>query len=150
MLCSEIMSRHMSVIAPDTSCRQILDLLARDPDKPLIVANEAGFLLGVVTAKDFLRIHLDRTKGNPLDPSSPAQDDQALRSTMQKLSEFVAKDLMIDAPIVAQVDTAVTSVIVPMVQQSLTFVPVVREGKIEGIIGRGEIIKHMMAMLPAD
>ena len=75
MICQEIMTREMTVISPQTKGREILRLLAEDPGRPLIVANEAGFLLGVVTARDFLRLHLDWVKdGLFLDP---AADDDA-------------------------------------------------------------------------
>lgn len=148
MVCQEIMNREMTLITGDTPCREIMDLLSQDPSRPLVVANEAGFLMGVVTARDFLRLHLARTQGNALSPPSPDEDEGALRATVHRLSGLVAKDLMIDAPIVAQVDTAVNSVIVPMVQQSLNFVPVVREGRIVGVIGRAEILRRMIELMP--
>ncbi|NLG83313.1 MAG: CBS domain-containing protein [Firmicutes bacterium] len=146
MICQEIMTREMIVISPQTKGREILRLLAEDPGRPLIVANEAGFLLGVVTARDFLRLHLDWVKNGPfLDPMA---DDEALSNSARRLSELSAQEIMVPAAIVAQVDTAVNSVIVPMVQQSLNFVPVVREGRIEGVIGRAEILRVMAKMLP--
>ena len=150
MLCEDVMSGNMTVIGADTPCREIMQLLSADPGRPLIVANEAGFLLGVVTARDFLRLHLARTQGDPLAAASPYEDDEALASTMQKLDRLSAKDIMVDSPIVAQVDTAVNSVIVPMVQQSLHFVPVVREGRIEGVIGRAEILRLMIKLMRQD
>lgn len=148
MLCEDIMSANMTVITADTPCREIMQLLSEDPGRPLVVANEAGFLLGVVTARDFLRLHLARTQGDPLTAASPYEDDEALASTVQKLDRLVARDIMVDSPVVAQVDTAVNSVIVPMVQQSLHFVPVVREGRIAGVIGRSEILRLMTKLMP--
>jgi len=147
MLCADIMSDNMTVITADTPCREIMRLLSVDPAHPLVVANEAGFLLGVVTARDFLRLHLARTQGDPLAAASPYEADKALASTVQKLNRLSAKDIMVDSPIVAQVDTAVNSVIVPMVQQSLHFVPVVREGRVAGVIGRAEILRLMTKLL---
>ena len=87
------------------------------------------------------------TTGKFLDP---AADDEALSTSVRRLSELSAQEIMVPAAIVAQVDTAVNSVIVPMVQQSLNFVPVVREGRIEGVIGRAEILRLMVKMLPPD
>ena len=150
MICQEIMSREMTVIAPQTKGREILRLLAEDPGRPLIVANEAGFLLGVVTSRDFLRLHLDWMDGDPFSVTTPTADDEALRTSVRRLSDLSAAEIMVSAPIVAQVDTAVNSVIVPMVKQSLNFVPVVREGRIEGVIGRAEILRLMAGMLPSE
>ena len=150
MVCQDIMNRNVTIIKGDTSCREIIKLLREDPARPLVVANEAGFLLGVVTARDFLQLHLERIQGDPLSAPAPQADEEALKSTMQRIANLVAKDLMVNAPIVAQVDTAVTSVIVPMAQKSLNYVPVVREGKIEGVISRAEILRLMMELMPAS
>ena len=149
MLCAEIMTRDLTIIKADTPCQEIMRLLSADPGRPLIVANEAGFLLGVVTARDFLRLHLVRTQGDPFMASSPSGDDEALASTVRRLGKLVARDIMVESLIVAQVDTAVNSVIVSMVQQNLNFVPVVREGRIEGVIGRAEILRLMISLIPA-
>ena len=148
MVCQELMNRDITIITGDTPCREIMRLQADDPSRPLVVTNEDGFLLGVVTARDFLQLHLDQTRSDPMAPPSPQADDEALRLTVRKIANLMAKDLMIKAPIVAQVDTAVSNVIVSMVQQSLNFVPVVREGKIQGVIGRAEILRQMLEMMP--
>ncbi|MGE5527805.1 MAG: CBS domain-containing protein [Patescibacteria group bacterium] len=147
MYCEEIMTRNVTVVRPETPCPEIMRLLADDPGRPLLVANEAGFLLGVVTARDFLRLHVARTQADPMAAPSPQEDEEQFKSTIRRIVKLTAKDIMIDSPIVAQVDTSVSSVIVPMVQQRLNFVPVVREGRIEGVIGRAEILHFMLAMI---
>jgi CBS domain-containing protein len=141
------MQRDVTLIKSDTPCREIMHLLAQDPGRPLLVANEDGFLMGVVTARDFLQVHLERTRGGSLLSPSPEADDEDLRATVKRIAGLYARDLMGEAPIVAQVDTAVSSVIVSMVQQSLNFVPVVREGRVAGVIGRTEILNHMLSLI---
>lgn len=60
------------------------------------------------------------------------------------LQSFTAGDIMTKPPIVVEEDTSLTAVFQIMKKKNILRVPVVRNGKLVGLVSRSDILRHMI------
>lgn len=131
MYISDVLSRKGTAVAsvgPDSTVRELLGTLAeRNIGAVVVTAGEQP--TGLVSERDIVR-HL-HTRGDGV--------------LGWPVSQIMAAPIVTCTP----ADT-VDSVMVTMTEQRVRHLPVVRDGRLVGIVSIGDVVKHMIAKLEAD
>ena len=112
-------------IGPDAGVRELLSLLAEHNVGALIVSTDGESLEGIVSERDVVRhLHTDGTVVN-----------NTVRAIMTELVET------------AEPSTQLDDLMEIMTNRRIRHVPVVKDGKLVGIISIGDVVKHKMSQL---
>jgi CBS domain-containing protein len=114
MIASEIMTRKVSTIHPEASVQEVAHLLSRERISGAPVVNADGMIIGVVTEADIIA----------------KVDREGLR----------VADIMSQHVIAVHEDTPVHEIAILLTERKIKRVPVVRDGKLVGIISRSDIV----------
>jgi len=144
MQARDLMTTEVTVVPPDMPARKIAMVLLDGGISAVPVVDATGAPIGMVSEGDLLGRRPDvrgqrrewwltmLAEGEPLNPDFLAQ----LRST-----EFTAKDLM-SAPVVTVSESTEAAEIADLLSTyRIKRVPVVRDGKIVGIVSRADLVR---------
>jgi CBS domain-containing protein len=152
MKASDIMTRDVVSVRPETSARQIANVLLAKGISAVPVVDETGAPVGVVSEGDLIgRDESDRearrdwwlallAEGEALDPGFVA----SLRE-----KERLARDIM-SAPVIAvDEDTDVREAARLLQSYHIKRVPVLRDGRVVGIVSRADLLRALAEQGPA-
>jgi CBS domain-containing protein len=139
----QLMTRDVAVAHPDTSLIEAVKLMARRSISGLPVVDEAGTILGMLTEGDLVRWQegsgekqarwLDMlAEGGDLAPSFLAN----LRDAQNKVRAVMSR-----GAVTVKEDTPVREVASLMTSKGIKRVPVVRDGKLVGIVARADLVR---------
>jgi CBS domain-containing protein len=111
---------NVVTIRPHQSLRQAARLLARHNIGALIVVNEPGQLMGIISERDIIR--------------AVARLENAL---VQPVSEVMTKEVIIGLP-----NDDLMAVVHAMTEKRFRHLPIMEQGEIVGIISMKDIVKH--------
>ncbi len=106
-------------VRPEQSIRQALALLAQHNVGALVVVNETGAPVGIISERDIAR--------------EAARDERLFEKTVR---EIMTKDVILGTP---QDDLA--SVGHTMIERRIRHLPVVDRGRLVGIVSIGDVVK---------
>lgn len=118
MIANDIMTHHVYTIGPDASILEAARLLSQKRISGLPVVDEAGTMIGMLTEADII------SKANR----------EGLR----------VSDIMSTEIITVTEDTPVSDIALLLTQHRIKRVPVLRNGKLTGIVSRADIV-HAVA-----
>ncbi len=121
MVAKDIMTTQVMTVQPSTSIKEAMKLLIGIEISGLIVADDQRNILGVLTEKD-LMVAYDFLK----DLKAPI------------------KDYMNTNLITVTEDTTIEEISTILVQGDIRRVPVVKDGKVVGVISRRDILKAIL------
>lgn len=122
MICAkDVMSKRVATVREEATIIDVIRLLAENNVTGLPVVSEDGRLLGVVTEKDILRMLLCE----------------------RDIKEKRAGDLMTTEIVYFDEDEDLMKVFKTFVENNFRRVPILSDGKLVGIISRGDIIKFL-------
>jgi CBS domain-containing protein len=107
-------------IGPDRFISDAIQELIRHKIGALLVVDEAGTILGILTERDILRVC----------------ETQSLRLGQIPVRQEMTKDLLIGLP-----DDDVNYVMNIMTQKRIRHVPIVSEGRLVGLVSIGDVTK---------
>ena len=116
----DIMQTAVNGVVDNATFGFVADLLLHDQTSGMPVVNSDGRLLGVISDYDCLKLYRD-----PLLAERP-------------VSEFMAKEV-----VSVREDTPLADVIKQFAMRRLHRLPVVRDGKLIGIVTRREVLQHI-------
>ncbi len=139
----ELMTRDVAVVHPDTSLMEAVRLMAHRGISGLPVLDDAGALVGILTEGDLVRWHegysekqarwLDMlAEGGNLAPSFLAN----IRDARNRVRAVMSTDV-----ITVNEDTPAREVARLMTGKSIKRVPVLREGRLVGIVARSDLVR---------
>jgi CBS domain-containing protein len=140
----EVMSSPVVFVTPDTSVLAAGELMLQHHISGLPVVDAAGSVVGVVTERDFLRPpgvggDQDRLRWfEALAKRSPGPEQSDPRFT-RKIG-----DLMTRNPVTVVEDTSVEEVLQLMEGRQIKRVPVLRDGRLVGIVSRADLLRALM------
>jgi CBS domain-containing protein len=153
MKASDIMTLDVVTLAPDTPIRQIARAFRRlGISGAPVVENDQ--VIGVVTEIDLIARHA--RPHSPLylpllDARIPLTRQREYREIVRRIVGMTARDIMTAPVKTVDVDDDLEYVATLMVESKANPVPVLREGKLVGIIGHTDLIAHLEeATEPSD
>jgi CBS domain-containing protein len=138
---AELMYREVPAVKPDTPLEEILQVLEANSYRRVVVVDDSGRVAGIITDGDLLR----RSQGGK---------NQRLLTRLRSLvtgkrpqtqlldSKETAADLMTTPVITITVNTPLTEALRLMLHHRIKRLPVTdEEGKLVGLLGRGNILR---------
>ena len=149
MKVSDVMTRRVVSVAPEATIRQAIRLMLDNHISGLPVIDDKANLIGIVSEGDFLRrseIGTERRRSHWLDvflgPGGPAND--YVHSHGLKVQEVMTRK-----PITVQEDTPLDQAVHLMESHKVKRLPVVRGGKVVGIVSRANLMRALASIYRA-
>jgi CBS domain-containing protein len=118
-------SSEVVTVRPDASVRELIGMLADHNIGALVVSGDGARVDGIVSERDVVRrLH---------------EDEQVLDSPV---SAIMTADVH-----TCEGDQPITSLMAVMTEQRVRHVPVVRDGRLAGIVSIGDVVKSRMSEL---
>lgn len=129
----DIMRYDPPFVAPDATVREAVDLLARGHMSAVPVVGEKHEVLGIVSERDIMRAII---------PQLP-RGAEAESGTPTSPTSFRVRDIMTRSVLCVSEDLSLDEAANMMVNKEFDQFPVVSEGKLVGVITRGDIIRTL-------
>jgi len=149
MKATDVMTRQVICVAPDSSIVEALRLMLQNRISGLPVVDKNGELIGIVTEGDFLRrseLGTQRRRAKWLEfivgPGKLAED--YVHASGRKVEEIMTPE-----PCVVSEDDTLEKVVELMERRRVKRLPVVREGRMVGIVSRANLM-HALASMARD
>ncbi len=149
MKASDVMTRQVISVTPDAAIRQAIGLMLENRISGVPVIEAGGKLVGVVTEGDFLRrveTGTERKRPRWLEfIAGPGRlADEYVHTHGRRVDEVMTPD-----PVTISEDTGLDEVVRLMEERRIKRVPVVRDGKVVGIVSRANLL-HALASLDPE
>ncbi|MFW5792015.1 MAG: CBS domain-containing protein [Desulfohalobiaceae bacterium] len=143
---SEIMTRDVITVRPDTPVAEAAKLLLDKRVNGLPVVDEDNTLVGIICQSDLItqqkKLPLP-TYFTLLDGLIPLTSLGSVERQINKMSATEVKDAMTVDPVSVSPDSDVQEVANLMVEKNFHTIPVVKEGKLAGIVGKEDILRML-------
>jgi CBS domain-containing protein len=147
---TEVMTRDVVTLRPDQSLAEAADVLADGAIGAAPVVDAGGKIVGLLRDEDLLiseaRLHLPTTIAilPGIEFTLPNQIKRYDEELKKAASSSVADVMEREYPHVAP-DATVEDVATLMHSRDVTHVPVVTDGRVVGIVARGDIVRFLAA-----
>lgn len=143
----EIMTRDVITVSPDMEISEAAKLLLDNHINGAPVVDSQGNLLGILCQSDLIA----QQKKLPipslftfLDGLFPLSSSNQLEKEVSKIAATTVSQAMSGNPVTVSPDTGIEAVAGLMVDNSFHTLPVVKEGKLAGIVGKEDVLKTII------
>lgn len=137
-LCArDVMTVDPVTVTEDTPVVDVARILSRRHISGLPVVDDSGALVGIVSEADLLVKQLEDEDLHPTLNISTGR----MREQRRRFEGRVAGEVMTQYPVTANEETPVSSIARTMIHQGINRLPVVREGRLVGIVTRNDLLK---------
>lgn len=147
MKSSDVMSRELVWIDESASVWDAFMLMRKHNVSGLPVRNEQGELAGIITEGDVLRdvksLHLPEHM-KALESLLSSWRQSRYEDNVWKQSSRPVRDVMSSPVITVDEETNVGDVARIMLEERINRIPVVRDGKVSGMISRSDILRALV------
>ncbi len=147
MLAKHIMTKDVITVRPDEKVEKVAQMLVDNRISGIPVVDENHHVLGIVSEKD-LMIRASELKVpfylTLFDSIIFLENPIRFNNNLKKYTALEVKDAMTTKVIVVEEDAPVSEVVDIMQKHEINRVPVVRHGKLIGIITRNDILKSLV------
>jgi CBS domain-containing protein len=148
MQASDIMTRDVVAVAPDTSVREVAQLMVEHHISGVPVIDRDK-LVGIITENDLLRrVEIGTEKTRPRWLQFLTSDDTLLAEYVQAHSRL-ARDVMSERVVTVPADAAIAKVAELMESHHVKRLPVVERGRMVGIVSRANLVQALATVPPA-
>ena len=144
----DIMTRNVLTVSLDTTVSELAELLTVNGINGVPVTDSEGSLLGVVTENDLIfqkkKVHIP-TVLNILDSVIYLESPEKMKKEMQKITGTSVKDIYTKPVTTVEKDTPIDEIATIMAEQKIHTIPVIEDGKLVGVLGKGDIIKTLIS-----
>ena len=129
----EVMSTPVITVAPETSLAEAARIMAERDIRGMPVCDASGDVVGIISETDLLRYETEAGEHLPLAPAAKASPPRGT------VAEAMTTDLLVidESALVSEVAEA-------LLDAKVSRVPVLRHGRLEGIITRRDLLRHLM------
>ena len=128
------------------SVEELARLLLRKDVTGAVVIDKKGKLLGVVTEGDLIakekNLHLP-TVVSLFDSAIYLGTSEHFKGELQKMVATKVNDIFTKTPVTINLTTSLADIATIMSEKKIHFLPVMHEGRVEGIVGRREILRAL-------
>lgn len=147
MIARDIMTREVITVAPNDKVEETVRLLVDNKISGIPVVDAERHVVGIVTEND-LMVKASELKVpfyvTLFDSIIFLENPIRFNNNLKKYAAVLVKDAMTQKVITVEEDTPVSDVVDIMQDKSINRVPVVRNGKLVGIITRNDILKSLV------
>lgn len=138
MKVEQVMTHDVITVTPETPLKEVAAILAERRISGVPVCDEAGGVLGIVSENDILFKELgpDERRGGPLAWLLDPAPDRSPKTIARTAGEAMTSPAVTTRP-KAQVSEAARV----MVERSVNRLPVVKEGRLVGIVTRADLVQ---------
>ena len=143
----DIMTRSVITVTPDTSIRELVELLGRHKINGVPVVDENSRLVGIVTEADVVdqtrKLHIP-SFFNFMDSVIFLEDPSVLEKEIKKMTGTKVGDIMTKDVKSVTPDTAIQDVATLMAEKHFQTIPVTDGDRLVGVVGRWDVVKSLM------
>jgi CBS domain-containing protein len=149
MKASEVMAKDVVTVNPQTTVREIAELMTKHRISGVPVIDGGGKLVGIVSETDLLhRAETGTERRRRWWLGAFVDSDQLAREYAASHGRSAA-DIMSTNVITVEADTDLAQVADVLERRNLQRVPVMRDGKLAGILTKGDLVRALVARLRA-
>jgi CBS domain-containing protein len=146
MKVSDVMTRKVVSVSPNAKVSEAIELMLKNRISGLPVIDRQGNLVGIITERDLLgraEIGAERRQPRWLDALFGPADAAAayVRSHGQRV-----KDIMTRNPLTVKESTSLHEVVHLMETRNIKRLPVVRAGKVVGVVSRANLLRALATL----
>ena len=142
----EIMTREIISVEPEMEVVELANLLWEKRISGVPVVDRSGKLLGVVTESDLIdqskNVHMPKVM-TILDSMIFLENPNKLDQEIKKMTGTKVKDIYSEKIVTVNEDTPMSEIATIMADRSLHTLPVVKDDKLIGVIGKADIIRNL-------
>lgn len=140
----DIMTKDVITVKPDTSIEELSSILVKNEISGVPVVDEAGALYGIVTENDLIsrntRLHIP-TVVSFLDAAIYLESSKKFEQEVKRMAATRVKDICARKVVTITEDSSITDIATIMAEKKVQLLPVVRNGKVIGIVGKRDVLK---------
>ena len=140
----DIMTRDVVTVKPETTIEALASLLVKHQISGVPVLDNAGTLYGIVTENDLIsqnkRLHIP-TVVSFLDAAIYLESSKKFEQEVKRITATTAGDICTRKVLTITEDTTLVDIATIMDEKKTHLLPVVRNGKMVGIIGKRDVVK---------
>lgn len=147
MIARDIMQENVITVTEDMTIEEVARLLVENDISGVPVIDKENNLKGIISEGDLIykdkQIHIPAVV-NILDSTIYLESLKKFREELRKITAFHVKDMMTQEVISVEVETPIEEIATIMIDKRINRVPVLKSGKLVGIITRQNILKSMI------
>ena len=140
----DIMTKDVVTVTPDTSIEELASRLVKNEISGVPVIDDSGSLYGIVTENDLIsrnkRLHIP-TVISFLDAAIYLESSKKFEEEVKRVSATRVGDICSRKVVSITEDTTVVDIATIMDEKKVHILPVIRNGKVVGIVGKRDIVK---------
>ena len=140
----DIMTRNVVTVKPETSIEELATLLVENEISGVPVVDDAGSLFGVVTENDLIsrnkRLHIP-TVISFLDAAIYLESSRKFEDEVRRVAATKVGDICSRKVVTIAEDFTVVDIATIMTEKKVHLLPVIKEGKVVGIVGKRDMVK---------
>lgn len=150
MKARELMSTALRVVPPEMPVAALAELLSTQGISAVPVVDKDGRPLGIVTEGDLIRRLADEKPGPLGWFLGQFRNPERLAGRFMKAHGATARDVMTTDLVTVEEDASAEEIARLMEQHRIKRVPVVRDGKIVGIVSRADLLRAILRPQTAE
>ena len=139
----DIMTKDVITVKPDTTIEELARTLMKDQISGAPVVDDKGKLVGIVTENDLIsknsRLHIP-TILRLFDAYIPLGTSR-LETDIKRMTANTVKDICTKEVVTIDSETSLEYIATLITEKKIHLLPVLKEGKLVGIIGKKDLIK---------
>jgi CBS domain-containing protein len=140
----DIMTKNVITVKPDTSIEELSSLIVKNEISGVPVVDDSGALVCIVTENDIIRrnkrLHIP-TVVSFLDAAIYLESSKKFEQEVKRLCATKVGDICARKVVTITEDTSVIDIATIMTEKKVHLLPVVRAGKVVGIVGKRDMVK---------
>lgn len=146
-LAKDIMTKEVITVEPTTTVSELAQLISLNNINGAPVIDSNGNFIGVVTENDLIyqkkKVHIP-TVVTILDSVFYLENPEKMEKEMLKIAGATVNDICTKPAVTVSEDTPIDEIATIMAEQNIHTLPVMKDEKIVGIIGKRDIIKTLI------
>ena len=142
----QIMAKQFLTISPEMSVEELARLLLRKDVTGAVVVDKKGKLLGVVTEGDLIakekNLHLP-TVVSIFDAAVYLETSEHFKGELHKMVATKVEDIYTKDPVTLEMSATLADIASLMSEKRIHFLPVMHENRVDGVVGRREVLKAL-------
>lgn len=143
----DLMTRDVITVKPDLTVKGLARILVDNQISGVPVVNDGGELLGIVTEKDLIerdkKLHLP-TVVTLFDAVIYLESEKHFKAELKKMAASTVGDIMVTDVVTIDEAATVREIATLMSDKGTNVLPVVKEGKVVGIVGKADVVRSMI------